>query len=145
MDVCQRSQKNIIPKAAQKTSCRACYGRHPAVLYCVKLKKKGAHGNNASKERVEEIACTSINTGSDIISMCIALVQIRQGESGKVCQPYLILDSCSQGTFILDQLKKNPWHLWKTKIYYHQNEEYTSTLLAIEDLQVANIGNHTSE
>ena len=71
------------------------------------MKKKGAHGNNASKERVEEIACTSINTSSDIISMCIALVQIRQGESGKVCQPYLILDSCSQGTFILDQLKKN--------------------------------------
>lgn len=77
------------------------------MLYGVKLKKKGAHGNNTSKESAEELACTSINTGSDIISMCIVLVQIKQGESGKVCQPYVILDNCSQGTFILDQLTKS--------------------------------------
>lgn len=96
------------------------------MLYGVKLKKKGAHGNNASKESAEEIACTSINTGSDIISMCIVLVQIKQGQSGKVCQSYVILDSCSQGTFILDQLtktisisgRKNPL-LSKWRIYKH--------------------------
>ena len=32
-----------------------------------------------------------------------------------------------------------------TKIHYYQNGEYTSTPLAIENLQVANIGNHTSK
>ena len=119
----------------------------PYVLHGVKLKKNCTHGNNNNKQRREEVACISINTGSDIISMCIVLVQIRQRESSKVLQTYALLDSYNQGTFILDQLTKDLGisRRQTSNTIKLINGEYTNISLAIEDLQVANISNHTSE
>ena len=101
------SKEHNAKSCSKGRSCKVCNGSHPTVLHGVKLKKKGNHGNNDSKERGVEIAYPSINTGSDIISMWIVLVQIRQRESGKVLQTYALLDNCSQGKFILDQLTKD--------------------------------------
>lgn len=101
------SKEHNAKSCSKGRSCKVCNGSHPTVLHGVKLKKKGNHGNNDSKERGVEIAYPSINTGSDIISMWIVLVQIRQRESGKVLQTYALLDNCSQGKFILDPLTKD--------------------------------------
>ena len=91
----------------KRRSCKVCNGRHPTALHGVKLKKKGAHGNSGIEERGEEITCASINTSSDIINMCIVLVQIRQKKSDMVLQTYTLLDTCSQEKFILDQLTED--------------------------------------
>ena len=56
---------------------------------------------------------------------------------------YALLDSCSQGTFILDKLAKTVGTSGrKTSITIKtKNGENTISSMAIEDLQVANINN----
>ena len=38
--------------------------------------------------------------------MCVVPVKLRHGDSGKTLKTYALLDSCSQGTFILERLSK---------------------------------------
>ena len=100
---------------------------------------------NENGERAAEITCVSINRSSKIISRCIVAVQIRQRETGTVLRTYLLLDNCSQRTFISDQLAKTLPSL-ETKIHYHQNNKWRRyKQLKIKDLQVENITYHTSE
>ena len=47
--------------------------------------------------------CASINTGSTVISMCTVPVKIKGSSGNKTIRTYALLNSCSQGTFILDQ------------------------------------------
>ena len=42
----------------------------------------------------------------EVISMCVVPVKLRHGDSGKTLKTYALLDSCSQGTFILERLPK---------------------------------------
>ena len=49
--------------------------------------------------------CGSIDTGSNVISMCLVLVKIKGRSGNKVICTYALLDSCGKGTFILDQLR----------------------------------------
>ena len=38
--------------------------------------------------------------------MCVIPVKLRHGDSGKTLKTYALLDSCSQGAFILERLPK---------------------------------------
>ena len=46
----------------------------------------------------------SSNTGSDVINICIVPVQIKSTKTSKKVHTYALRDSCSQVTFILDEL-----------------------------------------
>ena len=80
--------------------------RHSNVLHGLKTQKYKKKGNNedtdTKEDKPEEIKCPSTNTRSDVISMCIVPVQIKSKDTSKTVHIYALLDSCSQGTFILD-------------------------------------------
>ena len=50
--------------------------------------------------------CTSIDTGSHVVNMCIVPVRVKKKDSINEVQRYAVLDNCSQGTFMLDKLSK---------------------------------------
>ena len=85
--------------------------------------------------------CASINTGSNVISMCTVPVKIKGSSGNKVIRTYALLDSCSQGTFLLDQLRD---HLCisgrETSVTIKMiNGEVKSPSRAIDGLQVSGI------
>ena len=131
--------------------CKVCSGRHPTVLHGLKIqkhKKKGKNEDTDTKEdKPEEVKCASINTGSDVISMCIVSVQIASTSTSKKVHTYALLDSCSQGTFVLDQLAndlgisgRNTSLTIKTL-----NGELTNKSTAIDGLKVASISEDNSQ
>ena len=77
--------------------------------------------------------------------MCIVPVIVQNKDSINEVQTDALLDSCSQGIFILDKLVKAKAVLTsgrKTSVTIKTiNEEQTSSLMVIEDLQVADINN----
>ena len=79
--------------------------------------------------------------------MCIVPVQIRSTKTSKKVHTYALLDSCSQGTFILDQLAndlgisgRNTSLTIKTL-----NGKFTSNLTVVEGLKVASVSEDNSE
>ena len=79
--------------------------------------------------------------------MCIVHVQITSTNTSKKAHTYALLDSCSQGTFILDQLA-NDFGISgrKTSVTIKTlNEEFSSNSTALEGLKVASISEDNSE
>ena len=77
---------------------KVCSGRYPTVSHGLKIQKHKKKGNNEdtdTKENKPEVKCASTNTGSDVISMCIVLVQITSTNTSKKVHTYGLLDSCS--------------------------------------------------
>ena len=83
--------------------CKVCKERHPTVLHGVSYRELPIATITVKKG---ETKYNKLQSTLDIISICIALVQSRQWESGKVLQIYAVLDSYSHKAFILRQLKK---------------------------------------
>ena len=95
----------------------------------------------ATTKSQDEVKCASINTGSNVMSMCTVPVKIKGSSGEKVIHTYALLDSCSQGTFILDQLRE---HLCipgrETSVSIKTiNVEFKSPSKAIDGLQVSGI------
>ena len=49
----------------------------------------------------------TVSTGGNVISMCVVLVNLRYSHSGKTMKMYALLDSCRQGTFMLEKLLRD--------------------------------------
>ena len=131
--------------------CKVCSGRHPTVLHGLKTQKYKKKGNNedtdTKEDKPEEVKCTSTNTRPGVISMCIVPVQIKSKDTSKTIHTYALLDSCSQGTFILDQLASDlAINGRKTSLTIKTlNGEFISNSTALEDLKVANISEGNKE
>ena len=59
-----------------------------------------------NEEQNEEMKCASINTIPDVVSMCLVPVKVKKKDSINEVQTHALLDSCSQGTYILGKLDK---------------------------------------
>ena len=87
-----------------------CNGKHMTTLHGY-LRKKAAINNN--KGLVDDgkiqgcMKCASVNTGTDVISMCVIPIMVQYDNSRKVLETHNLLHSCSQGTFILERLINN--------------------------------------
>ena len=98
--------------SSKRRLCKVCNGKHPTALHGYIRKKvdntQHQCNSDASEERKdgEVAACASLNTGMEVISMCVVPVKLRHGDSGKTLKTCALLDSCSQGTFILERLPK---------------------------------------
>ena len=51
--------------------------------------------------------CATINTGGNVISMCVVPVNLTCSCSGKIVKTLALLDSCRQGTFMLQKLLRD--------------------------------------
>ena len=120
-------------------------------MHGLKIQKHEKKGNNedtdTKEDKPEEVKCASTNTGSDVISMCIVPVQIASTSTSKKVHIYALLDSCSQGTFILDQLANDLAISGRTTslTIKRLNGEFTSNSTALEGLKVASISEDNSE
>ena len=110
-------------------------------------KNKSEKGTNevaatlATPKSQDEVKWTSINARSNVISMCTVPVKIKGSSGNKVICTYGLSDSCSQGTFILDQLRD---HLCipgrETSVTIKTiNGEFKNPSKAIDCLQVSGI------
>ena len=55
----------------------------------------------------EGVKCASVNTSTDVISLCVVPIKVQYDNSGNVLETHAALDSSSQGTFILKTLINN--------------------------------------
>ena len=62
--------------------------------------------NYATLDNDVKCETTTAKSGLKVISMCIVPVKIKHGDSNKMVTTYAMLDSCSQGFFILDSAVK---------------------------------------
>ena len=87
----------------------------------------------------------SVNTGTDVVSMCVVPIKVKYGNSGKVLEKHALLDSCSQGTFTLETLINNLGVKGqKTSITIKTlNEEVTDKAMVVKELRVTS-GNGAS-
>ena len=105
----------------QRRTCKVCNEKHPTSLQGFKLKKKTKQGavNDTpdQSETLQEgvlksnvticdknIVCTSTKNNAQVISMCVVPVSIKHKDSAKDIITHAILDSCSQGTFTVEEL-----------------------------------------
>ena len=87
----------------------------------------------------ECVKCASFNTGTDVVSMCAVPIKMKYGNSGKVLETHALLNSCSQGTFILETLINNLGVKGqKTSITIKTlNGEVTNKVMVVKGLRVA--------
>ena len=111
-----------------------CNGRNPTTLHGVKLDKNykaNIKDKKSNGEQNEKMKCASINTYSDVVSVCIVPMRVKRKDSMNEVQTYVLLDNFSKGTSAR-----------KTSITIKTiNGEHTRSSMAIEDLQVTNINN----
>ena len=118
------SKEHNARSCSNRSICKVWSGTHPAVLHVLNIQKSKKKGNNedndVKEKKPEKVKCASTNTAPDVISMCIVPAQIKSQDTSKTVHPYSLLDSCSQGIFILDELatdlgisKKIPHLQWK--------------------------------
>ena len=137
------SKEHNAKSCANSRMCKVCIGRHPTVLHGLKIQKHKKKGNNedtdTKADKPEEVKCASTNTGSDVISMCIAPVQIKSPNTSKKVHTHALLYSSSQGTFILDQLANDLGISGrKTSLTIKTlNGEFTSNSTVLKGLKVA--------
>ena len=51
--------------------------------------------------------CATVNTGEGVINMCVVPVNLTYSRFGKVLKTHPLLDSCSQGTLMLEKLLRD--------------------------------------
>ena len=75
--------------------------------------------------------------------MCIIPIQIKSKDTSKTVHTYALLDSCSQGTFILDQLASDLVISGRktSPTIKTLNGEFISNSTALEGLKVASCKN----
>ena len=90
------------------------------------------------KKNQGDVKCASVNTGTDVISMCVVPIKVQYGNSRKVLETHPLLDSCSQGTFILERLINNLGVKGqKTSITIKTlNGEVTNKVMVVKGLKV---------
>ena len=107
---CYGCYAEISPK---HTAGKICQGKHPTGLHGYKRKNKKSpdeakvdHKNEtAMKSNCAGVGNAATNVG-EFISMCVVSVRLRHCNSDKEVSTFALLDTCSQGTFVTDNLLK---------------------------------------
>jgi len=95
----------------------------------------------------QDFNCATVNTKSEIISMCVVPVIVRHKFSNRMIKTYAMLDTCSQATFAKINLLSNLGIQGrKTSITVKtMNGEITKASEVIEDLEVTEASNKNEE
>ena len=85
-------------------------GKHPTTLHEYVRKKKendNQKDDNADTPNGVDVKCVTVNTGGGVINMCVVPVNLTYNRFGKVVKTHPLLDSCSQGTSMLEKLLRD--------------------------------------
>ena len=117
-EVCYGCYESISPKhracnCPKRRTCKICLGRHPSGFHGFQYKKKdGATKHNSQHQEssvtsncanVDNIQCESVST-EYVLNMCVVPVKIQHNQSDDEITAFAMLDACSQGTFITQNL-----------------------------------------
>ena len=88
--------------------CRLCFELHPTGIHdCMKKKTNEDHDNAQPRESgTDAVKCASVNAKleAEVTSMCIVAVWVGHNSSSKMVKTYAMLDNCSQGSFIKEEI-----------------------------------------
>ena len=103
----------------QRLTCSSCKGNHPTFLHGYTPNKKSKTDGNQAVDGEgniksnfagfnNDLKCASMigKTGSKVISMCIVPAKVKHETDKDTITTYAMLDNCSQGSFIHDNLVK---------------------------------------
>ena len=91
---------------SSRRSCKMCNGKHVTTFQGY-LKNKATINSDKGLANDEGVKYASVNTGTDVISMCVIPIKVQYGNSSKILETHALLDSCSEDTFILERLINN--------------------------------------
>ena len=89
--------------SASRKICKVWSGKHPTTLHgYVRKKKQNDNQNNDSADTPNgfDVKCATVNIGGNVINMCVVPVNL-------TVKTHELLDSCSQGTFMLVKLLRD--------------------------------------
>ena len=79
-----------------KRSCKVCNGKHVTTLHGylrIKTAINSDKGLTDDGKNQEGVKCVSVNTGTDVVSMCVVPIKMKYGNYGKVLETHALLDS----------------------------------------------------
>ena len=88
--LCYRCLKTVTKEdktCSRRRSCKVCNGKHVTTLHGYLRKKttiNSEKGQADDRKNQEGVECASVNTGTDVISMCVVPLKVQYGNSGKV-------------------------------------------------------------
>ena len=88
---------------------KVCNGKHPTTLrgYVRNKKQNDKKNDSADTPNGVDVKRARVNTGGNMKSMCVVPVNLTYSCSGKIVKTHELLDSCSQGTLMLEKLLHN--------------------------------------
>ena len=105
------SKNHNTKNCTHRLICRTCKENHPTGMhehYVRKCEdgKDGSLTKRHSSESKESVKCASVNgkLEAEVISMCVVPIWVGHKNSAKIFKTYTMLDNCSQGSFIRDEL-----------------------------------------
>ena len=129
-----------------------CKERHLTTLHRLKVEKwntsdKDNHDHKQKSEQdgkdtpsVKTFQCNSTYASSGMVSMCVVPVRVSHKQPNIVIKTYALLDSCSQGTFVTEEVLRemNLKGKGTTITMKTLNGEVTENSKVIEGLEVYN-------
>ena len=96
-----------------RNSCKILLAKHPNGLHEHKIRRKDdSKGNDDPGKTVKnnctnikDVQCELVRTG-EVLSMCVLPAKVGHKNSDKEIMTFAMLDTCSQGTFIITSLMK---------------------------------------
>ena len=128
--------------------CRICSGGHPTTMHgYVPKRKNNAQDGQRSNENEESVAnnftdlktLSTVEKHQNVISMCIALMNVKSAARKKDVLAYVTLGSCGHGSFIQEVLVKKMQASGRkrTLTFKTLDSERPKTTVAIDRVQVA--------
>ena len=112
------SSNHSAKTCSKRIICKECKNYHPTALHGYQYKKqKSEPGKNDDEKKeetqlsnrcteIEDFSNVSINQETSMVSMCVVPVIVKHKNSSREVKTFAMLDNCSQGTFVKEDLLK---------------------------------------
>ena len=132
------SPNHVSKSCRQRRTCNICSGSHPTGLHGFTLKKRS--GNDETQQG--ELGCNLTSLDAQVISLSVIPVRLCVKDGNQELIVYAMLDNCSQGTFIhediVDALKVKG--VKTTVTVKTMTGEDTEESISLDNLTVSGLG-----
>ena len=104
------STQHTARSCKNRRTCKICKEKHPTGLHGFTFKRKSKSSNDGTdsndptvKSNCAGVGCATATFGQ-VISMCVVPVRVKHSDSDKEVKTFALLDTCSQGTFVTEDL-----------------------------------------
>ena len=102
------TENRDVKSCKQLLACRLCFELHSSGMHDYMKRKTNEDRNNAKPRELgtDTVKCDSVNgkLDAEIINTCIAAVWVGHMSSSKMVKTYAMLDNCSHGSFIKEEI-----------------------------------------